>query len=284
MARLFPCLMTAAAFAVCSVSPGHAYDRIISLYAGHTDNLIALGAERKLAGVTKNYGPAELPGLPRVPSRPGAEALLALRPDLVIMRTLTEKQLPALKDTLTRAGVAVRVIDPPDWKDFPGYLAELAPLADVSPGEAAGRFALLCKTLRETASSHRGGRPAPSVLVEATGRELHTCSPESWAAHLIELCGGDNAAKSATPTRRGSAVAPWGAERTLQAIAKGLQIYLIQQGPMNGTDSAALKKRPWSAALSRVRTVFIPEDELSRPSLLSLQRGGERLIHIFYGE
>ena len=41
----------------------------------------------------------------------GPEALLALRPDLVLTRTLADSQNPELKKVLERAGVRVEVID-----------------------------------------------------------------------------------------------------------------------------------------------------------------------------
>ena len=100
----------------------------------------------------------------------------------------------------------------------------------------------------------------------------------------MELAGGVNAAAAAKPLRSGSSIAPWGLERVLETINSGLDVYLVQQGPMNATDGAALAARPWSRALENVKTAVVPEYCLSRPSLSGLKEGGAMLIKIFYGE
>jgi iron complex transport system substrate-binding protein len=263
--------------------PACAYERIISLYPGHTDNIIALDRQYKLVGISQNDDPGKLPGLPRFPLKTGAEALLALKPDLVLMRTLVTKQNPELKNVLERAGVKVMLIDPPSWDDFPAYLRTLAPLVDTAPDDATALYEKTCSEISSKAELLRKGKNV-RVFVEATAKDFHTCSPDSWAAHLIELAGGINAAAGAVPSRRGSAVAPWGLERVMKLLSSGLDVYLVQNGAMNHTTPTELKKRSWSSALDRTKTAFIPEGELSRPSLTGLRDGGMRLIRIFYGE
>lgn len=266
-----------------SFSRAEGYERIISLYPGHTDNIAALGAGGKLVGLSANDREDLLPELPRFSMKTGPEALLALRPDLVLTRSLADRQNPEVRKVLERAGVRVEVIDPPEWKGFEDYLRKIAELAGTSPD---GAVALLRKTrdgIREAAAKTGGGR-APRVFVEATARELHTCSPDSWAARLVELAGGVNAAADAKPARAGSAIAPWGLERVLETINSGLDVYLVQRGPMNAADEASVASRPWSGALAKVKTAVIPEHCLSRPSLIGLKEGGEMLIKIFYGE
>ncbi len=135
----------------------------------------------------------------------------------------------------------------------------------------------------EAAKKSKGKSPA--VFVEATAKELHTCSPDSWAAKLVELAGGRNAASDAQPVRKGSAIAPYGLERILKAAAAGeIDVYLVQQGTMNAADKESLAARPWYPAIKKIKTAVVPEGELSRPSLLGLEAGGRRLIKIFYGE
>jgi len=284
MAPFFKKTLTVFLMALAWTAPAAAYERIVSLYSGHTDNIIALGCERRLIALSKNDEPARLPDLPRFALNVGAEALLALKPDLVLTRTLIEKQNPDLRRMLERAGIPMILVDPPSWSGFAAYLRELAPLLGVDPRAAEAQFVQACDEIRQTAAARRGGRPAPSVFVEATAKELHTCSPGSWAAHLIELTGGVNAAAAAEPIRRGSAVAPWGVERVMKLLAGGLDVYLIQHGPMNRASLDEVRARPWAAALASVKVAQIPEYWLSRPSLLGLKAGGAELIRIFYGE
>jgi iron complex transport system substrate-binding protein len=116
--------------------------------------------------------------------------------------------------------------------------------------------------------------------LEATSRELHTCAPDSWAARLIELAGGINAAPDAVPLRKGSPLASWGIERALKTLEK-VDVYIIQQGPMNAATLDEVLTRPWFP--SGIRVAAVPESRLSRPSLLGLEEGGAALIEIFYG-
>ncbi|MBR1672110.1 MAG: ABC transporter substrate-binding protein [Fretibacterium sp.] len=256
--------------------------RVISLYPGHTDNVLALGGE--LIGVSENDSPAL--GLPRFSPRAGAESLLALRPDLVLTRGLAERMNPGLSKILAQAGVRVESIEPPSWDAFPAYLRRLAGLLGLDPEAGVARLGALRREIEERAESARraSGGDAPRVVIEATSRELHTCLPASWAARLVALCGGVNAAADARPQREGSAVAPWGLERVLKSLDEGLDVYLVQRGAMNGATLEDVRARPWAGALAGVRLAEMPEAELSRPSLLGLERGGEELLKIFYGE
>ena len=271
----------AAALLLIAAAEASAYSRIISLYSGHIDNIIALGGEGTLIALPKNDEPRRLENLPRVPQKPGAETIIALRPDLVIMRTMNEKQNPGLSDVLKRAGIEVRLIDPPSWDGFEAYLRGLAPLIGTEPEEAAKKFADACSVISREAQNLKGEAPSPKVFVEATAKELHTCAPDSWAAHLIALCGGENAAASATPNRKGSAVAPWGLERTMRTATE-LDVYLVQHGAMNRSTPEETASRPWASVLKGVRIAAIPEYELSRPSLLGLENGCGKLMEIFY--
>ena len=84
--------------------------------------------------------------------------------------------------------------------------------------------------------------------------------------------------------REGSALAPWGLERVLKLLEDGLDVYLVQQGAMNASTLEAVRARPWAGALERTRLAAMPENLLSRPSLLGLERGGRLLMDVLYGE
>lgn len=258
--------------------------RIVSLYPGHTDNIVALGGQKKLVAISKNDDRTMLPSLPRFSAKSGAEEILALKPDLVLTRGLAERQNPQLRSVLERAGVKVVSIEPPSWDGFAAYLVKIAVLTGSDPADAVAE---LNKTRDKifTESAKKSGGRHPSIFVEATSKELNTCSPDSWAAKLIDLAGGRNTAHDAKVIRRGSAIAPYGLERILKAAASGsIDIYLIQQGTMNAANMKSLAARPWYPAIKNIKIVAMPERELSRPSLLGLEAGGRHLINIFYGE
>jgi iron complex transport system substrate-binding protein len=264
--------------------------RIVSLYPGHTDNIIALGAGSKLVAVSRSeaydlWGP-ETSELPSLPQKVGAEAVLALKPDAVFLRSLVERMNPHLVSVLERAGVAVHVIDPPSWEGFEEYLTCLASILGTSPEDARKRLTVLRESIAAAAKTSSRGKKAPRVFLEATSKELHTCAPNSWAARLIQLAGGVNAASDAVPLRKGSSLAPWGAERVLEAANSSLDVYLVQQGAMNAASLEEVRGRPWFTALkarAAPRLAVVPESRLSRPSLLGLEKGGMMLVKIFYG-
>lgn len=136
MASIFKKTLTIFLMLFVLVAPTAAYERIVSLYPGHTDNIVALGGQSRLVGLSKSDDPSRLPELPRFALNVGAEALLALKPDLVLTRTLVEKQNPELRGVLERAGVPVMLVDPPSWDGFVAYLRALAPLIGVAPQAA----------------------------------------------------------------------------------------------------------------------------------------------------
>ncbi|MBQ7219506.1 MAG: ABC transporter substrate-binding protein [Synergistaceae bacterium] len=226
-----------------------------------------------LIALSENDDADLLPDLPRVSLRSGAERLLALRPDIVITRSFAVRLNPNMYDVLKRSGVKVIVIDPPEWEDFTEYLMTLAESLSLDSASALRKFADIISGIRERVPS----RKAPRVFLEATSRELHTCSPDSWAAKLIAIAGGINIASSAEPLRPGSAVAPFGVERVLEN-AGNLDVYIIQTGAMNASHAEDFRAREWSGALGNVKVCEIPERYISRPSLLGLERAGELLL------
>ena len=253
--------------------------RVISLYPGHSDNVCALGGSELLVALSENDDADLLPELPRIPLRSGAERVLALQPDIVITRSFAVRLNPNMYDVLERSGVRVAVIDPPEWDDFPQYLIELAQTLSLSPESALRKFADIITSIRGRVPS----RPAPHVFLEATGRELHTCAPDSWAARLIAIAGGVNIAGDAEALRQGSAIAPFGVERVLENAAS-LDVYIIQTGAMNATTLTDFYAREWSGALGNVKVCEIPERYISRPSLLGLERAGELLLEALWEE
>lgn len=244
--------------------------RVVSLYPGHTDNIVALGLASSLVGISQHDAPDIRPDIPRLPAKTGAEAILALTPDVVLMRSLNARLNPALQSTLERADIRVHILEPPSWDEFSDYLAQLAAALGSSPEDARAHLRRVLEDARRTAADDTA---RPKVFLEATAKELHTCAPNSWAAALIELAGGSNAAADAHPLRPGSPLAAWGVERTIQTLASGLDVYLVQQGAMNATTPETLRARPWAQVFGPTPIAFVPERFLSRPTLLSLEQG-----------
>ncbi|MBQ3645180.1 MAG: ABC transporter substrate-binding protein [Synergistaceae bacterium] len=258
--------------------------RVISLYPGHSDNIFAMGGKDILIALSENDDEDLLPELPRISLRTGAEKVLALKPDIVVTRSFAMKINPNLYEVLENAGVKILCLDPPEFNEFDDYLKTLATslsLHDIYPylmeDSAASESG---EGNRETVEGlyHR----KPKVFVEATGREIHTCSPNSWAANLIFMAGGINIAKDAEPLRKGSSISAWGVERVLKSL-DDLDIYIIQTGAMNNTTLENFYNREWTKALKdrNIKVYEIPERFLSRPSLIGREKALKELTKIF---
>lgn len=254
--------------------------RVVSLYAGHSENLLALGAGGILAGVSSADDATLFPGVPVLPERADGERILALNPDLVLIRPRNEASLEGALKLLERSGVPVASLAPPTRETIEIYLARIGALAGVEDPERIWRE----KTEALKNKIPGGPGPRPTVFFESSFRGLLTCSPSSWAAYLIDLAGGVNAASEAAPLRPGSPLAPWGEERLLVLAERGLDVYLVQAGPMNPVSLEDVLARPWISGLGDARIAVIPEELVSRPSLLRLEEGVERLRQIFYPE
>ena len=242
--------------------------RIVSLYAGHTENLIAIGAKGKLVAVSQADDAKITGSLPRLGIKPGIEQIAALKPDLVITRPMHVRAQAPLYDSLRTLGIKVLAIDPPSWKEFPSYLETLGRLSGCTEGAKNGVAA--AKSIAVRVSKTR-----PGVLLITNGRTMTTCTSDSWASRMIELSGGVNAAKGAKPVPGGSVIAAFGAERML-ASDRDIDVILLQQGAMNTLDAKELRNDPRFSKMRAVRSgaVFnVEEADISRPSLLRIQSG-----------
>lgn len=262
--------------------------RLITLYAAHTENVIALGGKGLLVGVSRSDAPLVVgEGVRRLPLCPGPEMLLALKPDLILMRSMQIKTHPGFLQELEGLELPVLVLDPPGWRDLPFYLDRLGRALGLRQ-EAEVLLARVTRILKEAEDQtchRRGSGQRPAVFLVSVGRKLYSCSPDSWAAHLIEAAGGRNVALDASPVSPGSSIARFGIEKLL-ALSGSLDLMLVQRGKMNDLTAKDISGDPRLSILRCVQQgqVFdIGEEMLSRPSLLRLEETLQILIRLFYG-
>jgi len=102
--------------------PQGGYSRIISLTPSITEILFAMGAKERIAGVTSwcDY-PEEAKSLPKVGDfkQPNMEALLALKPDLIVLAP-TGSLLKKSYDNLSGFGIPMLVV----WNNTCGETIE----------------------------------------------------------------------------------------------------------------------------------------------------------------
>lgn len=221
----------------------HAARRVVSLYAGHSENLLALGAGNAIAGVSAADDPALFPGVPVLPMRADGERILALRPDLVLLRPQGEAAAEGVIRLLERGGVPVASLSPPTWETMEAYLVRLGALVGAADPARPWREAV--SALERTVPAGK----RPRVFLESSSRGLMTCSPSSWAARVIALAGGGErrVGRGAPPFReppcpvgRGAAACPRrGGDRRLSRPGGG-----HEPGDGTGYSGAAVDFRP----------------------------------------
>ena len=246
--------------------------RIISLYAGHTENLIAVGAGGFIVAAGQGAEGLDT-GIPLLASKPGIEQIAALLPDIVLTRPMTARSQESLYEALDSFRIKVFALDPPEWEKFPDYAALLAQIAGLG-GDVKKDAAEAMK-----ADAVPGGKKLRAFLV-TNGRTMATCAPDSWAAHIMELAGLENAASGAVPLSAGSVLSAFGAERLLAADDE-IDVVLLQQGAMNTVRAEDFVRDARFASLEAVARgmVFdVPEADISRPSLLRLKSGAVRKL------
>lgn len=167
--------------------------RIVSLAPSATELVYALGAGARVVGVTRyDDDPPEVKSLPKVGGflDPNVEAVLALRPDLVLAAPNRENRERI--ERIAELGVPVLVIPGNALQDLWWATRALAPLLG-PPAEAAGE-ALLSRLEDELVRVRDRPRPGPRRRVAfAYGQEpLVLAGPGSLAHQLLELAQATN--------------------------------------------------------------------------------------------
>jgi len=239
------------------------YVRVVSLYAAHAENLAAMGAQGVLVGVSDPMG-----NIPVVSARDSAEAIAALKPDLVLARPMHRSTQPGLLEQLERLGIAVVTLQPASRAGLEDYWLELGRLTghESQARTMADTFRKDLDAVREKLAAvpaHERKR----VFFESIHRQMKTVSPGSMTDFVLEAAGGDNLARDAEPVS-GTNIASFGLERVV-ALGDRLDVYLAQKGPMNPVSVEEIQATPGLSGLKAVREgrVFLVDEALvSRPT------------------
>ncbi|MBN2580054.1 MAG: ABC transporter substrate-binding protein [Pirellulales bacterium] len=173
------------------------YRRIVSMAPNITETLYALGLGDRVAGVTRfcKY-PPEVEKKPKIGGHfdPNFEAVLALRPGLVILLDEHVRSLPGFR----KLGLKTHVVHHQTIGDI---LESLRSIARVCGVESRGReLAEDLERRLERIRRRTQDAPRPRVLVAVDrtpglGRlaDVYVAGPGSLSEKLIELAGGVNA-------------------------------------------------------------------------------------------
>jgi iron complex transport system substrate-binding protein len=243
------------------------FKRIISLYGAHTRNLIDMGAEEQIVAVGRSD--RQLPGLPTVSFRDDPERLLALQPDLVLIRPMISRAYPQLVQRLEQSGVRVVSLQPAGMDALFRYWETLGRLSghEQQARQMIGAFGsgLAEITLQV---DHIPQQDRKNVYFESIHKRMKTFAPGSMAVFVLESAGGINVAKDAAQVRKTN-IAAYGKERIL-AKADKIDVFLAQKGRMNPVTVDMIQKEPGFQVIKAVKNkqVFLVDEKLvSRPTL-----------------
>ena len=253
------------------------FTRIISLYPAHTTNLLDLGLNQEI--IASNSRDARLPGRPVIQYDEDPERLLALKPDLVLLRPMVSRAYPELVSALEKNNVRVVSLQPTDASELSTYWMTLGKLA----GREQRAQAMIETFNQGVAAISASWQKIPEekrkrVYFEAMHDQMKTFAPGSIAMFVLESAGGINIAADAGQINKTN-IAAYGKERIL-AKAGQIDLYLAQQGRMNQGTVDDIIKEPGFEVIKAVKNkqVFLVDEKMvSRPTMELLD--GIRFVH-----
>ena len=255
--------------------------RIISLYPAHTRNLIDMGAGQQIVAVGRSDH--QMQGLPKLSFRDDPERLLALHPDLVLIRPMISRAYPQLVRRLTESGVAVVSLQPSAMDTLFRYWQTLGKLTghESEVKKMITRFGLgLAEIKRRVERIPQAERK--HVYFESIHKRMKTFAPASMAIFVLESAGGINVAADATQVRKTN-IAAYGKEHIL-AKANEIDVFLAQKGRMNPVTVEMIKNEPGFQVIKAVkdnRIYLVDEKLVSRPTL-GLLEGISQVFTLLY--
>lgn len=232
--------------------------RIVSLIPSATDLLVAMGARGQLAGRTDFDKDSAVAALPSVGGGldPSLEALVALRPDLVI--SFETQGDAALRTRLREMGIPVYALAAQDTADIFRALANLGTLAGRRP--AADSVAGAMRAELEAVRRSVAGRPAPSVLYVAWVDPPMVAGPTTFLSELVRLAGGRPVFDDVRQE--------WPQVSIEEIVSRKPQVVIIPSGAGAEFSADALRTAPgWRelAASPGTRVAEVPVAVVNRP-------------------
>jgi iron complex transport system substrate-binding protein len=244
------------------------FQRVISLYGAHTENLFSLGLGKEIIGVSAHEDyPAEALQRPVFSYHDDPEKFLAARPDLVLIRPMIDRGYPQFVARLEKSGITVVSLQPAAANELYTYWEILGILTGRQQ-----RALRLIEHFRHTAERLQALASAievkKKVYFEAIHSKMKTFAPDSMAIFALESAGGMNVARDARPVRKTN-IAFYGKERILSHAGE-IDVYLAQYGAMNTPSIALIKNEPGFQAIKAVKNneiYILDERVVSRPTM-----------------
>jgi len=258
------------------------FERIISLYGAHTENLFFLGLDREIIGVSRNEGyPEKAKTRPWFSYHDDPEKFLGAGPDLVLVRPMIERGYPGLISRLEKSGIVVVSLQPSTVDEMFQYWRTLGALT----GRDKNARTMVKNFKHRTAQFRQAAREIKTkkrVYFEAIHSRMKTFTPGAMALFALETAGGINIADDAVASR-GTNIGNYGKEKIL-SHAHEIDVFLAQKGVMNQTSPRIIKEEPGFGIIKAVKNNaihIIDETIVSRP-VFRLLKGVETIRRLLY--
>jgi len=172
--------------------PSRAPTRVVSMAPNLTEILFSLGLDESIVGVTRDsdYPPAAaLKSTVGTFWQPNIEAVIALKPDLVMALDLEQQR--GLTGRLTRMGYKCLTLDISTVDDLSAAISNVAAVThrDVQAEQVLGSMKAKIAAIRNKAA----GKDKVKVLWVVQREPLRVAGRNTFINELIELAGGENA-------------------------------------------------------------------------------------------
>ena len=166
--------------------------RVVTLAPALSEIVLGLGAQERLSGVTRFDDDPRTRALPSVGgyNDPQPEAVLAVKPDLVLAEPAPENRGPV--ETLARLGIAVETFPLSTVADIEDAISGIAALLGI-PGRGRELRESLERARRDARARAKGRSRTRALLVFGLD-PLVVAGPGGFAGELLEDAGGENAA------------------------------------------------------------------------------------------
>lgn len=246
--------------------------RIVSLAPHATENLFAAGAGDRLVGaVDYSDFPAAALALARVGgySRPDLEAIVALRPDLVV--AWQSGNPSATVERLRALGLTVYLTQPNRLGDIPTGIEKLGRLAgtEKTAADAANAFRRRLASLQQRYAQ----RPVVPMFYQVWHRPLLTMGGEQIISDVVRVCGGQNV--FAKLPGKAPAV-------SVEAVLAANPEVIVASGMGRNSPVGLDDWRQWKEvkAVTQDNLFFIPSDLMQRPTPRLLDGTEELCRHL----
>ena len=232
--------------------------RVISLVPSVTETIIALGAGNRIVGRTEYDHDTTLAAVPLIGRglSPSIEAIIALRPDLVVVWASDKRG--DLRSQLEKAGIANLAFEVQDTADAYRVVKVM--------GQALGRqaaadslLAALRASLRET-QAIAAKRPRRRVFYVVYNDPPMTAGPGTFIDQLLDVAGADNIFRDAT--------AKWPTVSLEEVIKRDPDLVVLPVGEMSAQVGERLRGTAGWRDLRAVKNgclALVDADLVNRP-------------------